>query len=157
MPDRSALASRRRLVVHCGRVPSSSTRTYTPFYGQIRRKCTLFSNSAGDFDNTAQCMVVWKQCNYVGAEKPPFGMVQSISADQQFNLDIAAAFGEVHTISVIRKAIQAVFIQFRQCQRRFGKAYRPISHPPDLSHLTMDRFLISQRSWRFVGVVEAIE
>ena len=81
------------------------TRT-TPFYGQLRRKGTLFSKSADDFDNEAHCTVVgklWKQCNYVGAKKPHVSIVESISSGQVLNFDIITVISEFHTISAIRK------------------------------------------------------
>ena len=63
-----------------------------------------FSKNVDNFDKTAYCAVVCKQRNYDGAEKLPFGMVQSISANQWFNLDITETFGEAHTVSAMRKA-----------------------------------------------------
>ena len=34
------------------------------------REYILFSNSADDFGNMAQCTVEWRQCKYVGEGKP---------------------------------------------------------------------------------------
>ena len=40
----------------------------------------------------------WKQCNYVGAEKPHFGINQSNSVDEQLNLDTFLIICKYHTV-----------------------------------------------------------
>ena len=73
----------------------------TPFYGRFWKYRTKFRSSAVNFDNTAQCTVVWKQCKHFGVEKPLFVIVQPISA-------------EVHEDFVIVQ-YSAKCRRFRQC------------------------------------------
>ena len=94
----------------------------------------MFRNSAFNFDNTAQCTVIWNYRTLFGVETPTFNIVHSILADHSFNLDVNALVGKVHTISVKRKTISAESIQFRKCLIGFCKRF-PSSRLPSLDRL----------------------
>ena len=83
----------------------------------------MFRNSAFNFDNTAQCTVIWNYRTLFGVETPTFDIVHSILADHSFNLDVNALVGKVHTISAKRKTISAESIQFRKCLIGFCKRF----------------------------------
>ena len=96
--------------------------------------------SALNFDNAAQCTVIWNYGSLFGVEAPTFGIVHSILTDQVFNLDDSALVGKVHKISVKqkkktkKKTISADSIQFRKCVIGFCKRF-PSPQLPSLGRL----------------------
>ena len=77
---------------------------FTPFYARFWKYRTKFRTSACNFDNTAQCTVIWKEYKHFGMAKPLFVIVQPISAEVHEGFVIvqhsanASLFGEVQAI-----------------------------------------------------------